>query len=40
MYPALSPLWRDTSQILSDLHAAWTIAFSREPRPPAGRAAS
>ncbi len=46
VYPALSPLWQDTGQILADLHAAWTIAFDRENNartqpgyPPAGRPA-
>jgi hypothetical protein len=30
VYPALSPAWNDTSEILGDLHAAWMIAFARD----------
>ena len=41
VYPALSPAWNDTSEILGDLHAAWMTAFARDQAarstPPARR---
>jgi hypothetical protein len=30
VYPPLSPVWRETSATLDDLHAAWNIAFDAE----------
>jgi hypothetical protein len=27
VYPPLSDIWRETSEILDDMHAAWDIAF-------------
>jgi hypothetical protein len=32
VYPALSPAWTETSEILGDLHAAWMTAFARDQR--------
>jgi len=46
VWPVLSDIWRETSELLDDMHAAWDIAFTagqrarRAARPvPAGTTA-